>query len=87
MPHINYNDSEYKFPRLEVRLQLVEPDAFWIKIWLWKKAGDGPHLLLNSKRAGSDRDAHEIVEQYKEKYGAECEPDDIIVGEMPEEDI
>jgi hypothetical protein len=40
MPHIDYNDSEYKFPRLEVRLQLVEADAFWIKIWLWKNAGD-----------------------------------------------
>jgi len=83
MPHINYNDPEYRFPRLEVRLQLVEPDAFWIKIWLWKRAGDGPHLLLNRKRAGSDRDAHEII---KRRYGAECGADDIIVGPMPDED-
>jgi len=86
MPHINYNDPEYRFPRLKVRLQLVEPDAFWIKIWLWKRAGDGPHLLLNRKRAGSDRDAHEIIEEYKRRYGAECGADDIIVGPMPDED-
>jgi hypothetical protein len=54
--------------------------------WLWKNAGDGPYQLLNSQRAGSDRDAHEIIEEYKEKHSAECGPDDIIVGPMPEED-
>lgn len=86
MPHINYNDPEYKYPRLEVRLQLTEPDAFWIKIWLWKQAGDGPHLLLNGKRAGNARDAHLIIEEYEAKYSAECGADDIVVGEMPEED-
>jgi hypothetical protein len=86
MPHINYNDPEYEYPRLEVRLQLTEPDAFWIKIWLWKQAGDGPHLLLNRKRAGNARDAHLIIEEYTAKYGAECGSDDIVVGEMPEED-
>lgn len=86
MPHIDYNDPEYNFPRLEVRLQLVEADAYWLKIWLWKKAGDGPHLLLNSKRAGSARDAHELIEQYEHMHSAECGPDDIIVGQMPNDD-
>ena len=87
MPHIDYHDPEYTYPRLEVHLQLTEPDAFWIKIWLWKQAGDGPHVLLNRKRGGSGRDAHEIIEIYKRQYKAECGPDDIIVGEMPAEEI
>lgn len=66
MPLVDYNDPEYDFPRLQVRLQFVEADAYWIKIWLWNAAGDGPHLLMNGKRAGRDRDAHEVI---REIYG------------------
>jgi hypothetical protein len=45
-----------------------------------------PHPLLNVKRAGSARDAHEIVKEYEEKHSAECGVDDFVVGKMPEQE-
>jgi hypothetical protein len=41
MPHNDYNDPELEYPRLEARIQEIEsePDAYWLQVWLWEKAG------------------------------------------------
>ena len=79
MPATDYTDPETPFPRLQARIQKREHDAFWIKIWLWEKAGEEGRLIVNGKRAGSIPDSHEIIREYARQYGAYVGPDDIAV--------
>jgi hypothetical protein len=85
MPHTDYNDVENQFPRLEARIQQIEPDAYHLKIWLWQRPGERREIF-NGKRAGSFHDAHEILQEQAEKHNAVWEADDVIVGAWPEED-
>ena len=48
-------------------------------VWLWKKVGRPREEIMNRKRAGSWRDAHEYVEKFAEDYHADVGPDDIEV--------
>jgi hypothetical protein len=88
MPHTDYTDPEIAFPRLEARIQHVEneADAYWLQIWLWEKPGVRREVF-NRKRAGSWRDAHEIIKEQSRKYDAEVGEDDIYVGSPPGSDV
>jgi hypothetical protein len=33
MPQIDHTDPEITFPRLEVRIQQIDADAYWLQIW------------------------------------------------------
>jgi hypothetical protein len=78
MPHTDYEDPETVFPRLEVRVQKVEDDAFWITIWLWKELGVRERIL-NRKEAGSYEDALASIKEKADELDVIVEPDDITV--------
>jgi hypothetical protein len=88
MPHNDYNDPELAFPRLEARIQQMEnePDAYWLQVWLWEKCGVRREVF-NRKRAGSWRDAHEIIKALSREHDAEVGADDIYVGNLPEPNV
>jgi hypothetical protein len=79
MPKTDYNDPEIPFPRVEARVQKLEPDAFWLTIWIWKEAGGKRETLLNGKQAGSFADAQQLIQYYAEQHGADVGPDDIFI--------
>ena len=57
----------------------MDGEFYWLQVWLWKKVG-GPRVeIMNRKRTGSWRDAHEYVEKFAEDYHADVGPDDIEV--------
>ena len=79
MPKTDYSDNEISFPRLEVRIQKREGDAYWLTIWLHTKAGGERRQIENGKRAGSFRDAHERVAKCAEQLKADVGPDDFTI--------
>jgi hypothetical protein len=83
MPHTDYADPETVFPRLEAHVHTTDDDAFWIKIWLWEKPGDGRggerRQIMNGKRAGSYADITQMIYDCARQRNVIVEPDDIIV--------
>jgi hypothetical protein len=88
MPHNDYNDPELEYPRLEARIQEIEnePDAYWLQVWLWEKAGVRWEVF-NRKRSGTWHGSHEIIKELSRKYDAEVGNDDICVGNLPEPNV
>jgi hypothetical protein len=70
---------------LEARIQKIEnePDAYWLQVWLWKAPGERQEVF-NRKRAGTWRDAHEIIDALSSEHDAEVGEDDIYVDSLPE---
>jgi hypothetical protein len=85
MPKTDYSDPEIAFPRLEVRIQKTDHDAYWLTIWLHKEAAAGGQRVVNGKFAGSFRDAHERVSKCADENGADVGPDDFTI-DWPEAD-
>jgi hypothetical protein len=81
MPATDYTDTEIEFPRLQVRLQKLDKDSYYLTVWLWHRAGDESNRerIMNQKWSGSYRDAQEFIEKLADEKGAVVEPDDIAV--------
>jgi len=77
MPATDYTDPETTFPRLQVRIQKLGRDTYYLTIWLWEKAGDDRRRIMNQKWSGSYPDAHEFIRECAREHGAEVGPDDI----------
>jgi hypothetical protein len=84
MPHHDYNDPELVFPRLEARIQQIEnePDAYWLQVWLWEKSGV-KREVFNRKRAGTWRDAHEIIKALSREHDAKSGKTIFMLGNYP----
>lgn len=83
MPKTDYADPEVEFPRLEVRAQRTDPDAFWIQVWVWDKPGDGRggerRQIMNGKQVGSVKDIRTLAYGCAAEQGVECGPNDITI--------
>jgi hypothetical protein len=77
MPATDYTDPETTFPRLEVRIQKLEADSYFLTIWLWEKVGVR-RRIMNQKWSGSYPDAHEFIRKCAKENDAEVGSDDII---------
>jgi hypothetical protein len=78
VPPTDYTDPETPFPRLEVRIQKLESDAYWVQIWLWETIGSR-RQIMNRKGAGSFPDSHEVIQACAQKHHAEWGPDDVTI--------
>ncbi|MCK1384243.1 hypothetical protein [Bradyrhizobium sp. 21] len=77
MPKNDYNDPELTFPRLQVQMYTVDGTTQLVDIWLWKKPGTERLQIAKGQRGGTVEEAHQLIEEFKIKYAAECDPDDI----------
>ncbi len=76
---IDYTDPEIHFPRLEAQIFTIDCKVYLLTIWLREKPGKDRRQLMEAKPAGTIDDAHELIQEYAEEYGAVAEPDDITV--------
>jgi hypothetical protein len=74
----DYTDPEIHFPRLEAQISTIDGKVL-LTIWLREKPGKDRRQLMEAKRVGTIDDAHELIQEYAEEYGAVAEPDDITV--------
>jgi len=74
-----YTDPEIHFPRLEAQIFTIDGKVYLLTIWLREKPGKDRRQLMEAKPAGTIDDAHELIQEYAEEYGAVAEPDDITV--------
>ena len=83
MPKTDYSDPEIQFPRLQAVVSKTDPDAFWIRLWLWSAPDDGSgnsrQQIMNGKRAGSFADIREMIYAKAEELGVYISPDDISI--------
>jgi hypothetical protein len=75
----DYTDPEIHFPRLEAQIFTIDGKVYLLTIWLREKPGKDRRQLMEAKPAGTIDDAHELIQEYAEEYGAVAEPDDITV--------
>lgn len=83
MPKTDYSDPEIPFPRVEGRAHRTDPDAFWLQIWIWDRAGDGRggerRQIVNGKRAGSLADIQQAIYDCASEHAVDAGPDDIQI--------
>ncbi|MCU1326425.1 MAG: hypothetical protein JWN34_1795 [Bryobacterales bacterium] len=79
MPATDYSDPEIAFPRLQVRIFTIDGQTQFVDVWLWKKAGEQRLQITKAQAAGSMEQAHQLIDQFKLKYSAVCDADDIEV--------
>lgn len=79
MPKTDYADPETSFPRLEARIWTIDGNTQFVDLWLWKKAGGERLQVTKSQPTAGIDGAHNLISEFKIKYGAECDPDDITV--------
>jgi hypothetical protein len=79
MPKTDYTDPETSFPRLEASIWTIDGSTQLVDLWLWKKTGDERLQVTKSQPTAGIDGAHNLINEFKIKYGAECDPDDITV--------
>jgi hypothetical protein len=79
MPATDYSDSEIAFPRLQVRIFTIDGQTQFVDVWLWKQAGEQHVQITKGQAAGSMEQAHQLIEEFRLKYSAACDADDIEV--------
>lgn len=77
MPKSDYSDAELTFPRLQVKMYTVDGTTQLVDIWLWKQAGTERFQVAKGQRGGTVEETHRLIDEFKIKYGAQCEADDI----------
>ncbi|MGM4928804.1 hypothetical protein [Tardiphaga sp. 619_E2_N8_5] len=79
MPQTDYSDPEIPYPRLRIRIQKRESEAYWLTIWLHDKPDVDGHRIVNGKFFGSFPDAHERVTQTAKEFKADVGSDDFTI--------
>jgi len=78
VPKTNYTDPGISFPRLQAKIFTIDGNTYFVTVWLWEEAG-GNRRQVRDGPAGSLEDAHLVIEQCAEEYGADVSTDDIDV--------
>lgn len=79
------DDTDPRFPRLQVRIRQTGPDSYWLHIWLWEKAGEERRELMNGTRAESMDEAQEIMRECAARHGVEPPTEnDVTLERAPE---